>query len=119
VNLLWKLSSLKNPKVLKLNEDDFSEPQVIEQQKALHKAGIGTSKDGRVDLIVRYNAGYTAIVELKNGKIEKTMSGNYVNIWEKEIKLSLIKKFLKISKRDLCHQSLPTRNGLAFWLVQI
>lgn len=58
---------MENGDILKLDDDDFSEPTVLDAEIALKKGR--TNSDGRIDLLVQYGMDYLAIAELKINEI--------------------------------------------------
>jgi hypothetical protein len=56
---------IENESILKLDEADFSEVEIIDAEIALKEGRKSVERDGRIDILARYGADYLGIVELK------------------------------------------------------
>lgn len=61
---------IENESILKLDEDNFSEPTIIDAEIALSKGGQ-KNRDGRIDIFAKYSSDTYAIAELKIGEINE------------------------------------------------
>jgi hypothetical protein len=57
---------IENEAVLRLNDDDFSEVQIIDSELPVPKGRPTRDTDGRIDLLALYNSETLGIIELKN-----------------------------------------------------
>jgi hypothetical protein len=62
---------IENESILKLNEDDLGQVQIISDELTINKARNEKSTDGRIDLLTLYNNYGFGIIELKNGTLTK------------------------------------------------
>jgi RecB family endonuclease NucS len=62
---------IENESILKLNEDDLGQVQIISDELTINKARNEKSTDGRIDLLALYNNYGFGIIELKNGTLTK------------------------------------------------
>lgn len=61
---------IENEGVLALDNDTFSDVEIIEAELSLKEGGQGNNKDGRIDILASYAQEYIAVVELKLGRLE-------------------------------------------------
>ena len=62
---------IENEAVLKLNDDDLSDVQIIDSELPLDDARPKKGSDGRIDLLGLYNNETLAIIELKNATLTR------------------------------------------------
>jgi hypothetical protein len=60
---------IENEAVLRLNDDDLSEVQVIDSELPVAKVTTAKLSDGRIDLLALYNNETLGIIELKNAAL--------------------------------------------------
>lgn len=63
---------IENESVLSLDNDIFSDVEIIETELALKEGRQGNNTDGRIDILASYAQEYIAVVELKLGQLEVT-----------------------------------------------
>lgn len=63
---------IENEGVLRLDNDTFSNVEIIETELALKQGRKSKATDGRIDILAKYSEEYIAIVELKLGQLEKS-----------------------------------------------
>lgn len=61
---------IENEGVLALDNDTFSDVEIIEAELTLKEGRQGNNKDGRIDILASYAQEYIAVVELKLGRLE-------------------------------------------------
>lgn len=81
---------IENESVLSLDNDIFSEVEIIEAELAIQGGGINI--DGRIDILASYAQEYLAIIELKLGRLE-------------EIHLKQLENYLKVRSNLLLQYS--------------
>lgn len=62
---------IENERVLSLDNDTFSNVEIIETELAIKQGRRSIHKDGRIDILATYSQEYIAVVELKLGQLEE------------------------------------------------
>ncbi|TDT75136.1 hypothetical protein BDE40_1862 [Litoreibacter halocynthiae] len=70
--LMLQAFLIENVSLLRLNDAEYSEPNVLTEELALKGAGRSKDGDGRIDVLVSYEPGTYGVVELKNGPINES-----------------------------------------------
>ena len=63
---------IENESILGLDNDIFSEVEIIEAELTLKEGRKSKDTDGRIDILASYAQEYLAIVELKIGQLQET-----------------------------------------------
>lgn len=77
---------VENPEVLCLDDDDFSQVDIIETELALKEGRKSKHGDGRIDILSLYNNSTLSVIELKLGELT-------------EVHLEQLEDYLKEKKR--------------------
>lgn len=56
---------IDNPAVLALDEEDYADTEILDNQLSLPGAGVAAGANGRIDVLAEYSSGTLAIVEIK------------------------------------------------------
>ncbi|MEG9862509.1 MAG: hypothetical protein V6Z81_08530 [Parvularculales bacterium] len=62
---------VENEDVLALDDDDFSDINIIQEELTLKDGRPSKDTDGRIDILITYSAEYIGVVELKLGELEE------------------------------------------------
>lgn len=66
---------LENGDVLKLDDDNFSDVEILDAEIALRQGRKTSNRDGRIDILAKYGLDYLSIIELKTEEInEQTLA---------------------------------------------
>lgn len=93
---------IENESVLGLNNDIFSEVEILEVELTLKEGRKSANTDGRIDILATYAQEYLAVVELKLGRL-KTIHLKQLEDYLKE-KDSLLKNYSNLIGESLCMQ---------------
>lgn len=86
---------IENEKVLSLDNDRYSDVQVIEEELTLKQGRSSKETDGRIDILATYSNEHIAVIELKLGELKEihlTQLEDYLN--EKEQLLAMFPNIL-------------------------
>jgi len=73
---------IENGDVLKLDDDNFSDVEILDAEIALKHGRKTSNRDGRIDILAKYGIDYLSIIELKTNEInEQTLEqlSDYLN----------------------------------------
>jgi hypothetical protein len=63
---------IENERVLSLDNDTFSDVEIVEAELTLKQGRKSKDTDGRIDILATYSQEYIAIIELKIGQLDST-----------------------------------------------
>ena len=84
---------IENEGVLGLDNDLFSEVEIIEAELTLKEGRKSTETNGRIDILASYSQEYLAIVELKLGQLEETHLSQLEDYLQSRYKKNLVIKY--------------------------
>lgn len=92
---------IENEGVLGLDNDLFSEVEIIEADLTLKEGRKSTETNGRIDILASYSQEYLAIIELKLGQLEETHLSQLEDYLQSEYKKDLVTKYADLIEDSL------------------
>jgi hypothetical protein len=63
---------VENPNILSLDNDTYTDVNIVQEELTLHQGRASRDTDGRIDILLTYSSETIAVVELKLGEINDT-----------------------------------------------